>query len=264
MPGRADRERLPLAGKRIVITRPREQADGLVAALRALGAEPILAPVIAIEPLPDLARLRAALDDPSAYRWIVFTSRNAVDVVVDHMAEWRIPVEGLVRTAVAAVGPATGAALRQHGIEPALVPDRFVAEDLLAALAREGGLPGARVLLPQAEDARPVLADGLRALGAGVEAIAIYRTGAAPGDFGPLAGELTAGRIDAVTFTSASTVRRFVELVGEDAARAATYTAVTIGPVTEAAAAAAGLARIISATPFTTAGLIAALVAHFS
>jgi uroporphyrinogen III methyltransferase/synthase len=264
MSGRAERERLPLAGKRIVVTRPREQADGLVAALRALGAEPIVAPVIAIEPLPDLARLRAALADPSVYRWIVFTSRNAVDVVVDHLAEWRIPVEGLVRSAVAALGPATAAALRVHGIEPALVPQRFVAEELLAALAQAGGLTWARVLLPQAEDARPVLAEGLRALGAQVEAIPIYRTAAAPGDFRALTQDLAAGRIDAVTFTSASTVRRFVELVGDDAARAPTYTAVTIGPVTEAAAAAAGLARITSATPFTTEGLIAALLARFS
>jgi uroporphyrinogen III methyltransferase/synthase len=187
-----------------------------------------------------------------------------VDVVVDHLAEWRIPVEGLVRSAVAALGPATAAALRVHGIEPALVPQRFVAEELLAALAQAGGLTWARVLLPQAEDARPVLAEGLRALGAQVEAIPIYRTAAAPGDFRALTQDLAAGRIDAVTFTSASTVRRFVELVGDDAARAPTYTAVTIGPVTEAAAAAAGLARITSATPFTTEGLIAALLARFS
>ncbi|HEY6808096.1 MAG TPA: uroporphyrinogen-III synthase [Gemmatimonadales bacterium] len=264
MSGRAVRGRLPLAGKRIVVTRPRAQADGLVAALRALGAEPVVAPVIAIEPLPDLSRLRAALGDPSVYRWIVFTSRNAVDVVLDHLAEWTIPAGTLVRTAVAAVGPATAAALRLHGIEPALVPARFVAEELLAALARGGGLAGARVLLPQAEDARHVLADGLRAQGAAVDVIPIYRTGAAPGDFGPLAAELAAGRVDAVTFTSASTVRRFVELVGEAAARAPTFTSVTIGPVTAAAAAAAGLARIESASPFTTDGIIAALVARFS
>jgi uroporphyrinogen III methyltransferase/synthase len=180
------------------------------------------------------------------------------------MAEWQIPVGGLVRTAVAAVGPVTAAALRLHGIEPALVPERFVAEDLLASLAQAGGLAGARVLLPQAEDARPVLADGLRALGATVDAIPIYRAGAAPGDFRALTQDLAAGRIDAVTFTSASTVRRFVELVGEDAARAPTFTAVTIGPVTAAAAAAAGLARITSGTPFTTDGIVAALVARFS
>jgi len=264
MSGRAGRKRLPLAGKRIVITRPREQADGLVAALRALGAEPIVAPVIAIEPLPDLARLRAALADPARYRWIVFTSRNAVDVVLDHMAEWQLPIGGLVRSAVAAVGPVTAAALRMHGIEPALVPERFIAEELLAALASAGGLAGARVLLPQAEDARPVLADGLGALGAEVDAIPIYRTGAAAGDFRALTLDLAAGRVDAVTFTSASTVRRFVELVGEDAARAPTYTAVTIGPVTAAAAEAAGLARITSATPFTTDGIVAALVERFS
>lgn len=254
----------PLAGRRIVVTRARAQADDLAGALAALGAEVIAAPVIRIEPLADLTPLRAALADLSRYTWIVFTSRNTVDVVCDRLAEWGIAPAALAAQSVAAIGPATAEALAQRGIPPALVPPKFVAESVVEALAACGSLAGARVLLPRAEQARDALPEGLRSLGALVDVIPVYRTVGESGNGAALAGELKAGRVDAVTFTSSSTVQHFVELVGRDAATASRYAAAVIGPVTAATAREMGLPVAIEAAEYTAPGLVQAIVRHFA
>lgn len=254
----------PLAGRRIVVTRARAQADELAGALATLGAEVIAAPVIRIEPLPDLAPLRAALADLARYSWIVFTSRNTVDIVCDHLVEWGVAVGALAARPVAAIGPATAAALVQRGVTPALVPPQFVAEAVVEALAARGSLRGARVLLPCAERARDALPDGLRALGAVVDVIPVYRTVAEAGNGADLAAELAAGRVDAVTFTSSSTVQHFVELVGREAAAAPRYAAAVIGPVTAATARGLGLPVTIEAAEYTAPGLVQAIVRHFA
>ena len=254
----------PLAGRRIVVTRARAQADDLAGALAALGAEVIAAPVIRIEPLADLTPLRAALADLSRYTWIVFTSRNTVDVVCDRLAEWGIAPAALAAQSVAAIGPATAEALAQRGIPPALVPPKFVAESVVEALAACGSLAGARVLLPRAEQARDALPEGLRSLGALVDVIPVYRTVGESGNGAALAGELKAGRVDAVTFTSSSTVQHFVELVGRDAATASRYAAAVIGPVTAATARELGLPVAIEAAEYTAPGLVQAIVRHFA
>ncbi len=253
----------PLAGRRIVVTRARAQADELAGALAALGAEVIAAPVIRIEPLPDLTPLRAALADLARYSWIVFTSRNTVDVVCDQLAGWGLTAAALAARPVAAIGPATAEALSQRGIPPALVPPKFVAESVVEALAARGSLAGARVLLPRAEQARDALPDGLRALGAVVDVIPVYRTVAAAGNGADLAAQLLAGRVDAVTFTSSSTVQHFVELVGREAA-ASRYAAAVIGPVTAATARELGLPVAIEAAEYTAPGLVQAIVRHFA
>ena len=254
----------PLAGRRIVVTRARAQADELTAALVALGAEVIAAPVIRIEPLADLALLRAALADLSRYTWIVFTSRNTVDVVCDRLPEWGVAPAALAARPVAAIGPATAAALTERGIAPALVPPQFVAESVVAALAARGNLRGARVLLPRAEQARDALPEGLRALGAAVDVIPVYRTVAETTDGADLAAQLAAGRVDAVTFTSSSTVQHFVELVGRDVAARSRYVAAVIGPVTAATARELGLPVAVEAAEYTAPGLVQAMVRHFA
>ncbi len=254
----------PLAGRRIVVTRARAQADELTGALTALGAEVIAAPVIRIEPLPDLTPLRAALADLSRYSWIVFTSRNTVDVVCDRLAGWGVATAAIAARPVAAIGPATAAALAERGIAPALVPPKFVAESVLVALAERGSLQGARILLPRAEQARDALPDGLRALGAVVDVIPVYRTVAETTDGAELATQLAAGRVDVVTFTSSSTVQHFVELVGREAAVGSRYAAAVIGPVTAATARELGLPVAIEAVEYTAQGLVQAMVRHFA
>src|SRR5439155_1119496 len=147
------RESRSLAGRRIVVTRAREQAGDLVRALQQLGAEVITAPTIRIEPLLDLAPLGAALVELSRYRWIVFTSRNAVEIVFDRLPSWGLEPRSLARTAIAAIGPATAGTARELGLRVEVEAAEYTATGLVDALARyfgEGGrgdpkgLPGGR------------------------------------------------------------------------------------------------------------------------
>src|SRR3989454_2612193 len=192
----------PLAGRRIAVTRSREQAGGLVRELEALGAEVVAAPTIRIARLTDLAALRAALTRVPPYDWIVFTSQNAVPVVCDRLPEWGLSSRDVARALVAAIGPATAEALVRRGVVPDLVPDRFVAEAGVSALAARGEGRGQTGLLPRAREGRDAPARRLRALGALVDVIPIYETVRETGDGGGLAAEILAGTIDAVTFTS--------------------------------------------------------------
>lgn len=254
----------PLRGRRIVVTRAREQAGELIGALEALGAEVVAAPTIRIVPLEDLTALRIALSPPAAYDWIVFTSQNAVQVVCDRLPAWGLAPRDLARAAVAAIGPATAQALAQRGVDPALVPGRFIAEAVVAALAARHDLRGKRVLLPRAREARDALPDGLRALGAVVDVIPVYETVRAPEDGSALMADVLSGTIDAVTFTSSSSVHGFVEMVGVPAATSERFLAVLIGPVTAATARELGITRSIEAEEYTTGGVVKALVRHFA
>ena len=247
----------PLAGRRIVVTRARAQSTDLVQRLTALGADVVCAPVIRIEPFPDLAPLRRALAHLSTYHWVVFASANAVEIACDEPGAF-------VGAQVAAIGPATAQALAQRGITVALVPERHVAESLAAALV-ERGVAGKRILVPSAERARPVLAETLRGAGAEVDVITTYRTVAEEGDTTGLARDIAAGGVDAVTFMSSSTVEHFAGLVGP-AATSGRFTAAVIGPATAATARELGVAAggLIEADPSTGEGLMAALVRHFA
>ncbi|HLZ46318.1 MAG TPA: uroporphyrinogen-III synthase [Gemmatimonadales bacterium] len=255
-----------LTGRRIVVTRAREQAGDLMRALEQRGAMPVLVPVIRIQPLENLGALRAALTGLSAYRWVVFTSQNAVRVVFDRLVAWGLTPRVFATTAVAAIGSATADALTVRGVVPALVPEEFVAESLAAALiGRTGGtLVGTRVLIPSAEDVREVLGATLREHGAEVEAIPVYRTVPVDTDLTGLAADIERGRVDAVTFTSSSTVRSFVDLVGRAAATSERFVAATIGPVTAGTARELGLRDVIEAEPHTVEGLVDSLARRFA
>jgi len=252
-----------LQGRRIVVTRAREQAGDLVRALQEHGAEAVIAPVIRIQPLDNLGALRAALTGLSAYRWVVFTSQNAVQIVFDRLVAWGLTPRVFSSTAVAAIGTATANALTVRGVVPAVIPAEFVGEALAEALIQRGALTGARVLIPSAEDAREALAASLRQHGATVENIAVYRTVPVQADLSGLAKDISRGRIDAVTFTSSSTVRSFVELVGRPAATSGRFVAATIGPITADTARELGIREIIEAEPHTVPGLVESLARRF-
>ena len=255
-----------LQGRRIVVTRAREQAGELVRALEDQGAEALVAPVICIQPLENLGTLRAALTGLSAYRWVVFTSQNAVQIVLDRLVAWGLTTRVFAATRLAAIGSATAEVLRKRGLSPALVPEEFVAESLVDALieASGGSLVGARVLVPSAQDAREALAEGLRRHGATVEAIPVYRTVPVQDDFEDLISAIIARRIDAVTFTSSSTVRSFVDLVGPETATSGRFVTATIGPITAGTARELGLRDVIEAEPHTVPGLGESLVRRFA
>ena len=254
----------PLAGRRIAVTRAREQAGELVRELEALGAEVVAAPTIRIAPLADLGALRAALTRVPPYDWIVFTSQNAVQVVCDRLPEWELARRAVARAAVAAIGPATAEALVRHGVVPDLVPERFVAEAVVSALAARGDVRGKTILVPRARAARDALPDGLRALGALVDVIPIYETIRESGDGSTLGAEILAGKIDLVTFTSSSTVRGFVDLVGRAVAVSGRFAAAAIGPITAGTARELGIKVAIEAREYAVPGLVDAIVRHYT
>jgi uroporphyrinogen III methyltransferase/synthase len=239
-------ERPPLAGRRVAVTRARAQASGLAARLRALGAEVIEAPAIRIVPLdgpaPDLER----------YDLVCLTSPNGVRVLFDRILRDGCDARGFAASRVAAIGPGTAAALAERGIVADVVPERFVAEGLLDALAN---VPVRRALIARAADARDTLVDGLRARGADVDVVALYETVAEELSESQLAD---IARADYVTFTSSSTVRYFFDAAGDVVSPAARF--VSIGPVTSAALRERGLEPHVEATQHDVDGVVEALL----
>ncbi len=234
----------PLAGRRVVVTRPREHAGQLVAGLERLGAEVSVVPLIAVAPLDDGGEL-PRLVEHGDHDWIVFTSTNAVRAVGSVVSQ--------VRARVAAVGPATAAAVRALGVEPAFVPDRFASAEIADGLEP---LAGARVLLPQSEIAEPSFADGLRARGATVDVVDAYRTL----EREPTTSELAElDRADAILLASGSAARSLAAAAGPGEGTLL----VCIGPSTAEAARAAGLEIDLVAEDATGQGMIQALVSHF-
>lgn len=247
----------PLRGQRVLVTRARAQAHDLVARLEALGAIPIVFSVIHIVPPMDhYAALDAALRQLATFDWAVFTSVNGVLHVWERLAALGLPPTALATVQCAAIGPATAAALRERGVPPTLVPERYVAEALLDAIPHPAGQ---RFLLPRADQARDALRVGLQAVGADVVEVPAYSTVLSEPSAEALAA-VQAG-VDVLTFTSSSTVRNFVEHVGLATAHALAARArvVTIGPITAATAQELGLRVDVVATEYTIAGLVAAM-----
>jgi uroporphyrinogen III methyltransferase/synthase len=240
-------ERRPLSGRRIVVTRSREQASDLVERLRERGAETIELPAITIaDPLDGGAALRDAASLVSTYDWVVFTSANAVERFLPLLRDAR----DLAGTRIAAIGPGTTAALAGGNLVPDVVPERFVAEALLEAMAP---LAPGRVLLPRAAVARQVLPEGLRAAGFAVDVVEAYRTEVAPPS---QQARAAAADADAVTFTSSSTVTGYLEAVGREAVPPVVA---CIGPITADTARRCGLTVDVVAPVHTIDGLVDAL-----
>jgi uroporphyrinogen III methyltransferase/synthase len=262
-------DRRPLFGRRIVVTRPRDQAAELMDRLTALGADPIAAPMIRIAPPEDPQPLRHAAAHASGFDWIVFTSGNAADAFMRAFFESGKDVRALHGPRLCAVGPATAERLAAYGIAVDLVPREFRAEAAFEAIRQMGSLQGARVLLPRADIGREALGGALRQAGAEVTDVVAYRTMAEEGqrEGDPdVYGMLLNGRIDAVTFTSASAVRNFANVFGrEQAADLLRHTAVAvIGPVTAETAASLGIGVTVQPDTYTIPALVDALAHYFS
>jgi uroporphyrinogen III methyltransferase/synthase len=244
-------EARPLHGRTVVVTRAREQASELADRLRNLGAEVVELPAIAIEPVP------FTLPPLHRYAWLVFTSANGVRHFFDRgLGPAGLDARALAHLRVAAIGPATADELARRGIRADLVPERFVAESLLEAFPAPGA-PGERVLVARAAEARDVLVEGLGAQGRAVDVLVVYRTVVGPADPDALA-RVGAGEVDAVTFTSSSTVTNLTGLIGGVPRRQPL--AVTIGPVTSERARALGWRVDAEAAEHTIAGICDALL----
>ena len=258
---------LPLAGVRVIVTRPRAQAAKMAARLEELGAETIAVPTIAIAPPEDPGPLDAACDRIGTFDWVVFTSVNAVARVAERLAAAPGGTRGLEGPRLCAVGATTAEALAGHGLRVDLVPDEYRAEGVLRALRGQGDLTGVRVLLPRGNLARDLLPTELGRAGAEVTAVTAYRTVPAELDReGPdVRGMLRGRRVDVVTFTSGSGVRNFARaLGGRQAAELLRHVEVAcIGPVTAEAAAKLDIATTIMPAESTAPALIEEIVERF-
>jgi uroporphyrinogen III methyltransferase/synthase len=237
----------PLLGLTVTVTRARAQASSLARRLEASGARVVQAPAIRVRPLPGPPL------DPTPYDLVCLTSANGVEGLFERLQAGGRDARALAGATVAAIGPGTAAALAGHGITADVVPERFVAESLVQALAE---LPVRRALVARASEARDVLPDALRARGAEVEVLALYETVAEP--LPEHVREAALGA-DYVTFTSSSTVRCFLEAAG--GAPGPTTRLVSIGPVTSAALREHGLEPHVEAQRHDIDGLLEALLA---
>ena len=254
--------RSPLDAKRVLVTRPQGQARRLVDALHAEGAIAIEVPAIRIEPPTSWETVDATIR-ASRYDWVVFTSANGVRFFLDRLNDLGVGLAWLTGAKVAAIGPETARSLHERGVATDLVPDEYVAEALVASIADAAPLAGQRILLPRADIARDALEVGLTEAGALVDKIVAYRTVLAAAPQG-LLSQLEAGEIDAVTFTSSSTVRALAGMLDDVSARLSTVTIACIGPITAATAREHGLRPSVVATTYTVDGLVAGLRAFYA
>lgn len=255
-------KRSSLRGLRVVVTRPEAQSGSLMEALRENEVVPISFPVIRIEPIREIPGFERALHQLDHYDWLVFTSANGVKCFWDWLDQLNLSFALPPKLAVAAIGPSTAEGLRKRGASPSYVPDEFVGEALGEGLPIVGG---ARVLLPRAAGSRAALPQALAARGVKVDEFAIYHAVRAEVEADALA-ELGAG-VDAVTFTSPSTVQHFVGILGNSGLDPLNLPksplVACIGPITARAARQAGYRVGVVAETYSAVGLVAGLVEFF-
>ena len=257
----------PLFGRRIVVTRSREQAGEFIDMLEERGADAIAAPAISIVPPDNTDDIDRACARAGSYDWIVFASANGVEHFMTRLLETG-DIRDLKGVRFCTTGPSTAARLQRYGIRVDLMPPEYRAEAVVEALKTTGDLAGRRFLLPRADIGGDTLADELRAIGADVDDVAAYRT--VPASAGPddhdVYRMLLDRQIDAVTFTSALTVRNFVRIFGHEQVVDLLRTTVvaSIGPVTAEAAQQLGIATTVMPDRYTVPDLVDALVDHFS
>jgi uroporphyrinogen III methyltransferase/synthase len=249
----------------VVVTRAAAQAQRFTELLEASGARVIEAPAIVIAPPASWEPLDAALTALDTFTWVVFTSTNGVLMVDRRLAAVGLGWPALGGRRVAAIGPATADALREHGVRVDVVPAEYRAEGLLSRL-RPLLTAGDRVLLPRAAQTRDVLVTGLRELGVQVSEVAAYSTRKAEGGAPRLAEALAGGGIDVVTFTSSSTARNFAEGFSDEERRAwrGRVAVASIGPITAATAAEYGLTTDIMPAEYTIPALARAIADYFA
>jgi uroporphyrinogen-III synthase len=260
-------KKLPLAGCCVLVSRAKKQADALSSMLLQLGCQVISIPFIEIRRPRSYQPLDSALRNLATYDWLILTSVNGVEALFERMARKRLHASALAHLKIAAIGPATRNAIEEHGLRVTVTPKEYVAESVVAALHRH--VKNKRVLLVRAKVARDVIPRDLRKAGVHIDVAEAYETVAPKSSGKRLRAALaSAKRPHAITFTSSSTVRNFVGLLGLRGARAAlrkpgahrgVHTA-SIGPVTSATLREFGLAVDIEAREYTIPGLVAAIV----
>lgn len=258
----------PLFGKRVLVTRPKEQAAELVERLEAMGAEAIEAPMIRIAPPEDDGPLDEACAKASTFDWIVFSSANAADAFVDRLLAGPADLRALGGVKLCGVGSATAEHLAKRGLKVDLVPPEYRAEALVQAFDAHGDAHRLKILLPRADIGRELVADELRKRGAEVTEVVAYRTVATDpereGD-PDVYRLLLERRIDVVTFASPSAVRNFVRAIGEDAAADLLHDVVvaSIGPVTAEAATQHHIKTTVMPAQYTIPDLVNAIASYF-
>ena len=257
-------ETRPLFGKRILVTRAKEQAGELTQLLRAYGADPVECPTIQIVPPESWAELDEAVARLSRYHWLVFTSVNGIRPFMDRLRRHGLDSRALASLRIGCIGPRTAQELARYGLRADLLPSEFQAEGLLEAM-KATGVAGKQVLIPRAAVARELLPEQLRALGAKVSVVTAYRTICPPADRACLKDLLRQGAIHLITFASSSTVRNFAQLF-DSQHEMKTLTAGTaiacIGPITAQTAADVGMPATITAAQNTIPALVDAILRH--
>ena len=256
----------PLRGIRVLITRAHDQADGMLKLLADLGADVMNIPTIEIVPPQSFQPLDRALEHANSYDWLILTSVNGVRALAKRAAKTNVAL-GLLRSLkIAAIGPATADELRMLGMQAALVPEEYIAESVVAAL--KGKVFGKKVLLVRAKVARDVIPDSLRAAGAEVDVVEAYETVMPVNSSGRIK-ELLADaqrRPNVITFTSPSTVKNFVTILGKGTSPKNALQGIvlaSIGPVTTASMLENGWQADVVAKEYTVPGLVAALQQYY-
>ena len=257
-------ENKPLMGKRIVVTRAREQASDLLQLLNDAGADCLECPTIQIAPPNDWKPLDRAIKGLVDYHWLVFTSVNGVGFFFKRLFELGLDVRALHHVKTACIGPATEKRLKDFGLTCDILPESYRAESVVEAFMRQQ-IKGKKILLPRAAEARPILPEELSRMGATVDEVPAYVTRIAEDNTATLLDRLANQHIDCLTFTSSSTVRNFKKLIPEEAFEKlmAPVTVACIGPITADTARDLGFDVHLVADTYTIPGLVDALIAYY-
>ena len=260
-------EKRTLFGRRIIITRAREQASDFLGRLSELGAECIEFPTIKVVPPKSWEALDRAIKRLERYQWLLFTSVNGVKYFFERLEALEIDVRDLKGIKIGAIGPQTAKAIYGRGIRPDLVPDEYRAEAIVEGM-RQWEVKGIRILLPRATDAREILPIELVNMGAIVDEVPAYQTVKPDHDTGRVREMLEKGEIDMVTFTSSSTVNNFMEMFEQDGNQLQRWmekvTVACIGPITANTAEKKGLSVSLIPSEYTIEALTRAIVQYFS
>ncbi len=253
-----------LAGRKILITRTREQSADFSTQLKKWGAEVIEFPTIEIVPPTRWKELDQAIDRLKSYDWIIFTSVNGVSFFWQRLKERGKSSHLPPSLNVCAIGPATADQLKRRGVSVQYVPKEFIAESILEGF-KKVRVEGKRILLARAKKARDILPNGLRRMGVEVDVVEVYRTVRPRGGSKKLKKLLTEGKMDVITFTSSSTVKHFADLLKkEDLNKLVKGVAIAcIGPVTARTAKEWGLKVQIQPKQYTVPALTRAIAEYF-
>lgn len=255
-------EQKPLFGRGVVITRPEKQADDLAQLLIKEGANTIHFPTIKIVPPPDWRDLDAAIKKLEDYDWLIFTSANGVAFFFERLFVKKRDIRDLKGIKICCIGPATAQQVQNKGIKVDLVPEKFISEGILESFSGIN-LRGKKILIARAAEARDVLPEGLKKLGAKVDVVTAYFTINSGKKKNELEELFKENQVDVITFTSSSTVDNFVKIIGQNFSLPKGVKIACIGPVTAATAARAGFPVDIHQEEYTMEGLVGALIDYF-